>query len=346
MSNGAVIEALTQGPKVRVVKTFAVTIPEGLSRREIAPVIRRSPLTGNYLRASGTAAVLRRVHRLGAPRGIHTAEGFLFPATYTALRGRRPRAAGRPSSSPRSTQNFAQRRPAATPSSKNLTRYDVLIIASMIEREAQLARERPLVAAVIYNRLKQGMPLGDRRHDPLLHEQLAAADPAVRARQATSRTTPALNRGLPPTPIGNPGLASLKAAAHPAHKSYLFYVRKPGNSGEHAFSSTDAQFERDVSAYQASAQGQVIRLGVCGWPVGPLALAARCTTPRWPPLGLHDWRYQHLPLPPELFAETVRALPAAGFRGVNVTIPHKEAALAARRRGDARPRARSAPRTR
>jgi cell division protein YceG involved in septum cleavage len=61
-----------------------------------------------------------------------------------------------------------------------------------------------------------------------------------------------LNRGLPPTPIGNPGLASLRAAAHPAHKPYLFYVRKPGNSGAHAFSSTDRQFERDVARYQRS----------------------------------------------------------------------------------------------
>ena len=68
-------------------------------------------------------------------------------------------------------------------------------------------------------------------------------------------------------------------------------------------------------------------LGVCGWPVAHsrspamhnAALAAA---------GLRDWRYLHLPLPPELFAETVRALPAAGFRGVNVTIPHKEVALA------------------
>jgi shikimate dehydrogenase len=71
----------------------------------------------------------------------------------------------------------------------------------------------------------------------------------------------------------------------------------------------------------------VIYLGVCGWPVAHsrspamqnAALAAA---------GLHDWRYLHLPLPPELFAETVRALPGAGFRGVNVTIPHKEAAIA------------------
>jgi shikimate dehydrogenase len=71
----------------------------------------------------------------------------------------------------------------------------------------------------------------------------------------------------------------------------------------------------------------VIYLGVCGWPVAHsrspqmhnAALAA---------VGLDEWRYIRLPLPPELFEETVRALPAAGFRGVNVTIPHKEAALA------------------
>jgi shikimate dehydrogenase len=69
------------------------------------------------------------------------------------------------------------------------------------------------------------------------------------------------------------------------------------------------------------------RLGVCGWPVGH-SLSPAMHNAALAELGLHDWRYQHLPLPPELFAEAVRALPAAGFRGVNVTIPHKEAALA------------------
>ena len=72
---------------------------------------------------------------------------------------------------------------------KNLTRYDVLIIASMVEREAQLDRERPLVAAVIYNRLKDGMTLGHRRHDPLLREQLDAPAARVRARARRARTT-------------------------------------------------------------------------------------------------------------------------------------------------------------
>ena len=61
-----------------------------------------------------------------------------------------------------------------------------------------------------------------------------------------------LRRGLPPTPIGNPGLKSIKAAANPARTKYLFFVRKPGKSGAHAFSTNEAQFERDNARYQAS----------------------------------------------------------------------------------------------
>jgi shikimate dehydrogenase len=71
----------------------------------------------------------------------------------------------------------------------------------------------------------------------------------------------------------------------------------------------------------------VIRLGVCGWPVGH-SRSPRMHNAALAAVGLNDWRYQHLPLPPQLFAETVRALPALGFRGVNATVPHKEAALA------------------
>jgi shikimate dehydrogenase len=71
----------------------------------------------------------------------------------------------------------------------------------------------------------------------------------------------------------------------------------------------------------------VTRLGVCGWPVSH-SRSPRMHNAALRAIGLGDWRYQLLPLPPHLFAETVRALPRAGFRGVNVTIPHKEAALA------------------
>jgi UPF0755 protein len=249
MTNGQAIDALMQGPKAKVVKTFAVTIPEGRSRRESAPLVRQSGVEGDYLKATARPQFRSRARKLALPKGSKTLEGFLFPATFTLTAGAtandlvdKQLDAFKDNFGKLDT-SYAKRR--------NLTRYDVLIIASMIEREASLDRERPLVAAVIYNRLKRGMPLGidatiryaeNNWTRPLRVSELERDGPY----------NTRLNRGLPPTPIGNPGLASLRAALKPAGKSYLFYVRKPGKSGEHAFSSTDAQFQRDVKRYQDS----------------------------------------------------------------------------------------------
>ena len=84
----------------------------------------------------------------------------------------------------------------------------------------------------------------------------ASSRPLSKAELALSSPYNTRNRaGLPPTPIGNPGLASIKAAAHPARTRYLYFVRKPGKSGEHAFSRTDAQFQRDYERYQESRDG-------------------------------------------------------------------------------------------
>jgi UPF0755 protein len=248
MSNGAVLAALTQGPKAKPpAKTVDVTLPEGPSIREMAPVVDKSgKVEGAYLRAASSPRVLKQVRRLGAPRRARTAEGFMFPATYRLL-------AGSPARKLVDQQLKAFRDNLAGvdmryAKRKNLTRYDVLIIASMVEREAMLDRERPLVAAVIYNRLKAGMPLGidaTIRYDthnwsrPIRQSELDRPSPYNTRR----------NQGLPPTPIGNPGLASIKAAADPSRKDYLFYVVKPGTCGEHAFSSTDAQFSADLQKY-------------------------------------------------------------------------------------------------
>jgi UPF0755 protein len=217
--------------------------------REAAPKVDQGPLEGSYLKAARSKRTLARVHQLGAPRRVDTAEGFLFPATYTLVDGAPARnlverqLVSFKENFGKVDMSYAKR--------KNLTRYDVLIIASMVEREAQLDKERPLIAAVIYNRLADGMTLGidatiryfeNNWSRPLRVSELERPGPY----------NTRLNRGLPPTPIGNPGLASLKAAANPAKVDYLFYVRKPGDSGEHAFSSTDAEFQRDVARYQAS----------------------------------------------------------------------------------------------
>jgi UPF0755 protein len=248
MSNGAAIDALTQGPKVKVVKTFDVTIPEGPSIREEAPKVDKD-LPGDYRKAASSPRTLRAVRKLGAPKGTKTAEGFLFPATYTlvedssssALVAKQLDAFGDNFGS--LNLGYAKR--------KRLTRYDVLIIASLVEREAQLDRERPLIASVIYNRLRDGMPLGI---DATIRYETNNWQRPIRVSELDEDTpyNTRLRRGLPPTPIGNPGLASMKAAAKPARTDYLFFVRKPGKSGAHAFSETEAQFLRDNERYQAS----------------------------------------------------------------------------------------------
>jgi uncharacterized YceG family protein len=252
MSNGAAIEALMQGPKAKVVKTFKFTLPEGQSIGENHELVAKGPFEGSYAKAAKSASALRRAHSLGLPKGTSNLEGFLFPATYEMISG--ASAGDLVKRQLDAYQENVAKVPMKTAKQRNLTRYDVLIIASMVEREAQLARERPLIAAVIHNRLREGIPLGidatirydiDNWSRPLRVSELERDTPY------NTRT----RRGLPPTPIGNPGLASIRAAANPAKKKYRFFVRKPGKSGEHAFSKTDAQFERDVARYQASRGG-------------------------------------------------------------------------------------------
>ena len=252
MTNGGAIEALMQGPKVKVVKTFKFTLPEGRSIRENVPLVDKGPFEGSYAKATKSRSALRRAQTLGLPRDKRTLEGFMFPATYEMVSG--ASAGDLVKRQLDAYEENVAKVPMKTAKARNLTRYDVLIIASMVEREAQLARERPLIAAVIHNRLKEGIPLGidatirydiDNWSRPLRVSELERDTPY------NTRT----RRGLPPTPIGNPGLASIKAAANPAKAKYLFFVRKPGKSGEHAFSTTNAQFERDVARYQASRGG-------------------------------------------------------------------------------------------
>jgi UPF0755 protein len=248
MTYAGAIAALVQGPKAKVVKTVDIGVPEGLSIREAAARVDREPLEGSYLKAARSRRTLERARELGAPARARTAEGFLFPATYTLV-------AGAPA------RNLVERQLAAFEDNfakvdlsfarrKNLTRYDVLIIASMIERETGVDRERPLIASVIYNRLKDGIPLGidatiryfeNNWTEPLVQSELERDSPY----------NTRLNRGLPPTPIGNPGLASIKAAADPARSRFIYYVAKPGTCG-HAFSSTDAEFAADVQRYNAA----------------------------------------------------------------------------------------------
>ena len=240
MSFSAALDALEQGVPPNIVQ---VTIPEGLSRREIAAVVPRG-LRGSYLAASRRSPALSP-RQYGAPAGS-SLEGFLFPATYELKKGV-------PVNRLVERQLAAFKQQFATVDmryarSKNLTPYDVLTIASMVEREAQVARERPLIASVIYNRLKNGIRLDidattrfavGNWSDPLKVSELQNPSPY------NTRVHP----GLPPGPIGNPGIASIRAAARPARTGYIFYVVKPGTCGRHNFAETDAEFQRYVNEY-------------------------------------------------------------------------------------------------
>jgi uncharacterized YceG family protein len=244
MAYGDVIDKLTAGPARNVV---TVTIPEGRARSEIAPLVRQAGVKGNYTRATERSSHLNP-RRYGAPRGADL-EGFLFPSTYELKRGATVRAlVGKQLEAFKANfakvgMSYAKR--------KNLTPYDVVTIASMVEREASLDRERPLIAAVIYNRLKEGMPLGI---DATIRFATKNWTRPLRVSELhiNSGYNTRTHQGLPPGPIGNPGLASLKAAAHPARAKYLFYVVKPCGNGAHAFSSSDAQFQKDVAKYNAA----------------------------------------------------------------------------------------------
>ena len=185
--------------------------------------------------AEGAAAADRDGY-LAATRGSSAARGFR--ADVPRARGGLPLPA-RSMSSPRHDGEAARRQAARRSAPhghsvdlrqarrKNLTPYDVLIIASMVERETIEPEERRLVAAVIYNRLRNRMPLGIDATIRYGLDVPARSPCGSRSSRATTRTTRATGLGLPPTPIANPGLPSMQAAANPAPVDYLFFVRKP-----------------------------------------------------------------------------------------------------------------------
>jgi UPF0755 protein len=238
------LAALTEAPKAA--PTIDVTLPEGPSRRELAPRVREAGVRGSYVKASARSSVLSS-RTYGAPKGTRGLEGFLFPDTYE-LRSRTATARQLVDMQLRTFKREFGKVDLKRARRKHLSRYDVLIIASMIEREAQVPRDRRLISAVIYNRLARGIPLGI---DATLRYRLNNWTKSLRESELNIDSDYNTRRriGLPPTPIGNPGLASIQAAADPASAKYLFYVVKPCGNGAHAFSSTDAQFQKDVAAY-------------------------------------------------------------------------------------------------
>jgi UPF0755 protein len=228
-----------------------VVIPEGETRAQIAQIAAADRLAGDY-RAAARRSPLLDPASYGAPAGTPDLEGFLFPATYDMY-------VGAPVSRLVEEQLAAFRErfgagELAAARALHLTPYQLLIVASMVEREAQVPGDRAKIAAVIYNRLRLGMPLGvDATIYYAIEQRTGIATYTGELTEAQLRIDSPYNTrthvGLPPTPISNPGMASIEAAAHPAHVPYLYYVLAPDGCGEHVFSTTLAQFEADAAAY-------------------------------------------------------------------------------------------------
>ena len=244
MTYGAVLKILTTPP--RAAKTTNITIAEGRTRAQINALLQAQGVKGSYVAATRSSPLINFA-AYGAPRHTPDLEGFLFPDTYQLV-------------NPISIQKLVGDQLATFRQqfrsvnlgyarSRHLTPYDVLIIASLVQGEAATAHDQPLVASVIYNRLRLGMPLqldATTRYatgnytKPLTQSQLNSRSPY------NTRN----HKGLPPTPIDNPGLAAIEAATHPARTNFLYFVAKVCGNGSSVFESSYKQFQADEAKYQ------------------------------------------------------------------------------------------------
>jgi UPF0755 protein len=234
-------------PKIPPIpKIVKIVIPEGFTRAQIAVLAHQDGLRGSYLLPSKRSSEIDLAH-YGAPASTTNLEGFLFPATYEMY-------VGAPASQLVSEQlaafheNFGGGE-VDRARVLGIAPYQLLIVASIIEREAAIPHDRRLVAAVIYNRLRLNMTLGiDSTLRYALHNFTSPLTEAELHSDSPYNTR--THTGLPPTPISNPGVAAIQAAAHPAHVSYLYYVAGADGCGEEAFSTSYAQFEKNAAAYR------------------------------------------------------------------------------------------------
>lgn len=220
-----------------------VTIPEGFTIAQITPLLVRTlHTTADSVDAAVRDSALRE--RLADP--AETLEGYLFPDTYVFAPGTTARQAVT-----EMVQRFEREwRPEYDTQAVALgrSRHEIVTMASIVEKEARLPEERPVIAAVYYNRLKDAMPL---QADPTVQYALGRHTERVLYRDLTveSPYNTYLHLGLPPGPIASPGAASLRAALAPASVPYLYFVAAP--DGHHEFRTTIAEHEQAKRAVRA-----------------------------------------------------------------------------------------------
>jgi UPF0755 protein len=242
-------------PTVAAPKPFRIVFPEGFTRADMAQRVHAVALIAEHKRHKPVRLARRTYLLVTHPRRLpgfgakkRSLEGFLFPATYDFL------------ANTTSTQLMQMQLAAFADNwskvdlsyarKKNLTPYDVLIIASLVEKEALVPDERPKIARVIYNRLHAGMNLGidaTTRYGLHVPGTKSLTQSELDSNNPYNTRNPHVT-GLPPTPIANPGLASMQAAAHPAPGDWLYFVRKP-DLQHHYFTANYNDFLNHASQY-------------------------------------------------------------------------------------------------
>ncbi len=226
--------------------TRRITIPEGWNVRDVARALTQQGLVdeAKFLAKASDPVFLASLG-VAAP----SLEGYLFPDTYEIYR-------------PKDEEEVLKKLVArfrevwtsefeAQVAAKGMDAYQVLILASIVEKETGRAEERPMIASVFANRIARGMPLAT---DPtIIYGVLAATGTFDGNLTRRHLETPGpyntyLNPGLPPTPIANPGRAAIQAVISPAMTTYLYFVAK--GDGTHQFSSTENEHFEAVRKYQ------------------------------------------------------------------------------------------------
>jgi UPF0755 protein len=227
-----------------------LVIREGLTLEEIAAEVEKAKLASreSFLAAARDPAPIRDL----APQA-KTLEGFLFPATYQFPR--RVEAQEIAAAMVRRFREVWQTLPGRERPPRGLSAYQVVTLASLVERETRMEGERPLIAGVFYNRLRLGMPL---ECDPtvIYALQLAGRYTGTLLRRDLHFPSPYntyRNRGLPPGPIAGPGEAALRAALSPAATDYIYFVSDA--QGGHWFSRTLREHNTNVARYRRLAAG-------------------------------------------------------------------------------------------
>jgi UPF0755 protein len=236
-----VVDALGAGPAPPPFST--VTVPEGLTVPEILARLaddeRGLPeVTVDELEAAVATGEVRSKY---APAGQSSLEGLLFPETYR-VEARSSELSVLQQMTAQLDQVLDELNVASAQARFNLTPYEILVVASLIEEETRVDAERPKVARVIYNRLRNGIPLGidaTSRYEA----ELAGRDREDVDFESDSPYNTRRIAGLPPTPIASPGRASIEAALNPVDGPWIYYVLAD-DEGNHFFTDSAQEFER------------------------------------------------------------------------------------------------------